>query len=42
MFNAFLSHSRKLFANICIYSFLHAALWFHQVLSSVKKLIHSP
>ena len=29
-FNAFLSHSGKLFANVNICSFLHAALWFHQ------------
>jgi len=30
MFNAFLSHSGKLFANVNIYSFLHAALWLNQ------------
>jgi len=30
MFNAFLSHSGKLFANVNICSFLHAALWFNQ------------
>ena len=29
-FNAFLSHSGKLFANVNICSFLHAALWFNQ------------
>jgi len=29
-FNEFLSHSGKLFANVCICSFLHAALWFNQ------------
>jgi len=41
MFNAFLSHNGKFFANVCICSFLHVALWFNQVLSCVKKLIHS-
>jgi len=30
MFSAFLSHSGKLFANVNICSFLHAALWFNQ------------
>jgi len=30
MFNAFLSHSGKLFANVNICSFLHGALWFNQ------------
>jgi len=33
-----LPHSGKLFATVYIYSFLYAALWFNQVLSSVKKL----
>ena len=41
-FNAILSHRSKLFANVYIYSFLHAVSWFNQVLSSVEKLIHSP
>jgi len=37
-----LSHSGKFLASVNIYSFLHAALWFSQMLSSGKKLIHSP
>jgi len=30
MFNAFLSHSVKFFANVNIYSFSQTALWFNQ------------
>jgi len=30
MFNALLSHSGNLFANVNICSFSHAALWFNQ------------
>jgi len=30
VFNAFLSHGGKLFANVNICSFLHVALWFNQ------------
>jgi len=30
MFNAFLSHSDKFFANLNICSFLRTALWFNQ------------
>jgi len=37
-----LSDSGKLFANVYLYSFLHAALWFNQEISSFKKLTHSP